>query len=199
MFLVMLLFSSVSLPDHPDRIPSTSYPQHIPHPPPSHAILTPSLSLLLQVPDLSANLFRDPSLPTPLLLPAPVFLLLKLPLAPFLKMQCILSCFSRHAENVETIKISSWVKPTLAISNLRKTHKHICNAYYAWTIRLKHLHIRVNAWYPQKCNMCERVRISLAKKQRKKWKEYVDGLGEILSTSKAHKKSRSSVTCEQTL
>ena len=127
MFLVMLLFSSVSLPDHPDRIPSTSYPQHIPHPPPSHAILTPSLSLLLQVPHLSANLFRDPSLPTPLLLPAPVFLLLKLPLAPFLKIQCILSCFSRHAENVEIIKISSWVKPTLAISNLRKTHKHICS------------------------------------------------------------------------
>ena len=40
--------------------------------------------------------------------------------------------------------------------------KHI--NIYAWTIRLKHLHIRVNAWYPQKCNMCERVRISLAKK-----------------------------------
>ena len=45
----------------------------------------PSLSLLLQVPDLSSNLFRDPSLPPPLLLPALVFLFLKLPLVPFLK------------------------------------------------------------------------------------------------------------------
>ena len=51
----------------------------------------------------------------------------------------------------------------------------------------------------QSIGIYERGRTSLAKKQWKKWKEYVDGLGEILSTSKAHKKSRSSVTCEQTL